>query len=125
MIIRQFCKYAIVGVLGFIVDAGILHLLLEHLNPYYSRLISFLSAVIATWILNRHYVFNKNKSASREGCAYLIVQSVGFLVNFIIYSILVYYGMIPLPALAIAAGVSLISNFLGSKFIAFKQNIGT
>ena len=121
MIARQFSKFILVGAIGFIIDAGILYILLSHTGPYYGRTISFSTAVLGTWLLNRNYVFKKNKSASREGCAYLLIQAIGFGINFIIYSLLIYQGFEALVALTIGAGVSLITNFTGSKIFAFKS----
>ena len=57
--IRQLGMFAIGGAIGFVVDAGILQLLVVGLawDRYTGRLISFLFAATATWIFNRHLHF--------------------------------------------------------------------
>jgi putative flippase GtrA len=121
MLLRQFSKFFVVGGIGFGVDAGVLYLLLAHLGPYYSRIISFLIAVLATWLLNRHFVFSKTQNSAREGISYFTVQGIGFLINFVIYSCLVYQGLIPFMALVFASALALFWNFSGAKFLVFKE----
>lgn len=122
MILRQFRNFFLVGGIGFLVDACILYLLLKSLGPYYSRIISFLLAVLVTWLLNRYFVFSKTQNFTREGVRYLSVQGVGFLINLIFYSYLVYRSFAPLLALIIASAVALFWNFTGAKYIVFKEN---
>ena len=120
MLLRQFSKFFIVGVVGFGVDAGVLYLLLANLGPYFSRLISFLIAVFVTWLLNRHFVFSKTQNSTREGISYFSVQGIGFLINFCIYSVLVYQEFMPFIALVIASAIALFWNFFGAKILVFK-----
>ncbi|WP_420792920.1 GtrA family protein [Lentisphaera marina] len=121
MIIRQFSKFIIVGAIGFLIDATILQIFLKFLGPYYARLLSFFIAVLGTWSLNRLYVFKKKKNTRNEACAYLSVQSTGFVINLAIYSFFIYKELLPFFALAIASASALIWNFLGAKYLVFKE----
>ena len=58
-----------------------------------SRAISFLIAVFTTWILNRTFTFTNSNlfSKKKEYFRYLIIQTVGALLNYFIFINLVYY----------------------------------
>ena len=58
-VIIQFFKFGLVGVVGFLVDVGVLQFCMAMfgMNPYSGRLVSFLAAASATWICNRHFTF--------------------------------------------------------------------
>ena len=62
----QFLKFGLVGLVGFVVDAGALFLLIAFgdLGPYIGRIYSFLIAASVTWVLHRHFTF---KSAQVKG----------------------------------------------------------
>ena len=120
MLLRQFSKFFLVGGVGFGVDAGVLYLLLSNLGPYYSRLISFLIAVFVTWLLNRHFVFEKTQNIAHEGARYFAIQGIGFLINLSLYSYLVYQAFNPFISLIFASALALFWNFFGSKFLVFK-----
>src|ERR1700756_4707662 len=83
---RQLLMFGIGGVIGFIVDAGILQLLVSGLawDRYTGRLISFLCAATATWVFNRHYTFRglRRHSLFGEWTRYIIAMSGGFAFNF-------------------------------------------
>ena len=121
-------SFAIIGGIGFVVDGGILTLL----NSFYgldllqSRLASFSAAVTVTWFLNRHLTFadRKARRATREWGRYVVINSVGALLNMAIFFWLVHRysslaGM-PLVPLAFASSIALVFNFFASKHIAFR-----
>ena len=92
-IARQFLSFSVVGTVGFVVDAGVLTLVLEttDLGLYVGRLISFVSAATVTWALNRRYTFRDAKKSKRFGqwARFLLVNSGGGLINYATYAVLV------------------------------------
>ena len=58
---RRLPGFAIVGAIGFLIDAGVLTLLMTRFgfDPYGARTISFTLAVTATWYMNRQWVFGR------------------------------------------------------------------
>ncbi|WP_264289067.1 GtrA family protein [Duffyella gerundensis] len=71
--------FALVGIAGFIVDALVLYLFKDFLGLYISRLISFLAAVVATWVLNRQLTFRQMSSSltkKKEFAHYLFLCSL-------------------------------------------------
>lgn len=126
---RQVVFFCIGGFIGFLIDAGIVQLLVTFLdaNPYVSRLFSFLCAATGTWIFNRHFTFKGVRHYGRFGewSRYLLAMSGGFAVNFSIYSALVYHHDLlqRLPALAVGVGSlgGFVVNFSASKFWIFRN----
>ena len=125
----QAAKFAVIGAIGFVVDGGVLSLLngLFELDLIRSRLISFLIAVTVTWLLNRYHTFSerRDRRATREWGRYLARNGTGALLNMGIFFWLIYrfewMTAWPIAALAVAAPIALVFNFLGSKHIAFQQ----
>ena len=61
--LKRFASYTTVGIIGFIVDAGILSALVHVWQwPHYTaRAVSFSAAVTVTWALNRRWVFARTQ----------------------------------------------------------------
>ncbi len=125
---RQIALFAVSGVLGFVVDAGIVQFLVRELgmNPYVARLFSFVAAATTTWAFNRRYTFAGHGGASkrRELARYLVAMACGFALNYGAYALCV--AAWPLvrqwPAIGVAAGsvAGAIINFLSSKYWIFR-----
>jgi len=128
--LKQIIRFGIIGTIGFGVDAFILMIGVNIflLSIEVSRIISFLCAVFVTWLLNRTFVFNINKefSKKKEYILYLIIQSIGALLNYGIFIVLIYmnevfedYLIVPL---AISSIVVMLFNYFAIKKIVFKDN---
>ena len=90
---NKFLKFALVGSIGFIVDAIIL-LVLVHIfdqTIIFSRIIAFFLAVFVTWIINRNFTFLRNTSykKGKEYIYYLTIQTIGAILNLIIFIVLI------------------------------------
>jgi len=126
--LREVLLFATAGLLGFVADAGVLYLLIERLGPYYSRAISFLCAVVTTWLFNRFVTFrgrNSGYSLWIEFIAYLGSMFTGGGINLGVYGVLV--GRLPstlgFPLLALVAGTlsGMIVNFAASRYLLFRH----
>ncbi len=124
----EFIKFGIVGVVGFLVDATVVFMLHEKLGAYGGRIISFLSAVIVTWLLNRSFTFNRhvrNNDWIKEFTKYISGMCVGGGANLLCYTFIMYNATANskniLIATAIGSIVGMIFNFTLSKFIIFKE----
>jgi putative flippase GtrA len=126
--VLTFLRFGLVGVLGFVVDAGVMQALvsLAGWGPVQARAISIPVAVFATWALNRTITFrDRDAPAMRSLARYIAVSAAGAAVNFVVYTGLVLsshaMAATPMAALAIASIVALVVNFLGSKHFAFNH----
>lgn len=125
---RQFALFCVAGVIGFLVDAGIVQGLVVGggFDPYASRIVSFLCALTATWLFNRRYTFasRRDEGLWREWSRYAFAMLGGFVANYATYAALVY--ALPLvrqwPVLGVAAGsvAGLAVNYLSSKFWVYR-----
>jgi len=112
--------FIVVGGIGFMVDAGILTVLVHTLawDPFGGRILSFLVAILVTWVLNRQWGFRKGKSKlkHREFVRYFSAQILGILINYgIFYGVLITYPSLEIyPVIPVAAGsaVAMTFNFI-------------
>ena len=126
---QQAGRFFIVGSIGFFVDGGLLTLLhsLFDFSLLHARLVSFAAAVTVTWWLNRQHTFADSKDARvvNEWARYVVVNSIGALLNLGIFLGLVYrFSALagwPILPLAIASSIALFFNFVASRNIAFRQ----
>lgn len=122
----RFMRFCIIGGIGFVIDAAILHLLTTsaRLDPLLARPLSILVAVTACWALHRFWTFqSQDKKWIREWSRFMLVNGVGASVNYLVYSALLVLALInsPLVALAIGSAAALALNYLGARFFAFSQ----
>jgi len=136
-IIKQAMKFILVGILNTLIDLGVLNLLIWlsgiAAGPFYSvfKGISFVAAVINSYLLNKFWTFRKKETGGvkREFSQFFIVSVIGFGINVGVASLVVnvigpQFGIsVKLWAnigAVCATFVSMIWNFLGYKFIVFK-----
>jgi putative flippase GtrA len=120
---RQLVWFGIGGFIGFVVDAGIVQLLVSKLDvdPYVGRLFSFVCAATATWVFNRHFTFHQrgNYGLFGEWSRYLVAMTGGFAINYTTYVLVVYFSHFvqTWPAIGVAAGSlpGSAANFLGAR----------
>lgn len=126
--LTRFLKFGVVGTLGFVVDAGVMQLLvsLAGVGAIEARAVSIPTAVLATWLLNRSFTFGKTSAAPALAslARYVAVSAGGATINFLVYTALVMasaaLAATPMIPLAIASVVALVFNYLGSKHFAFR-----
>lgn len=119
-------SFAVAGGIGFIVDAGVLTLLLAAtpLDPFSARLVSILIALSSTWLLNRNLTFGPSgRSLASEGVRYGGVGATTSIVNYLIYSVMliVFPRMPPLVALVAASGIAMILSYFGYARLVFNR----
>jgi putative flippase GtrA len=126
--ILQFLRFGVVGVAGFLVDAGVLTAMLWlGLGPYAGRVVSYLAAASTTFVLNRAWTF---RTASREAPVaaqwgqFVLLNLVGFVANYGTYAMLVAGTQIVAahPVIGVAAGsvAGMFINFGLSRRYVFK-----
>jgi len=129
---RELVRFAVGGVLGFVVDTAALYLGLALGAGYFAgRACSFLIAVWTTWQFNRRFTFasGRRESAWAEWWRYLLAMSAGGLANLAAYaltvSILPKAPWLPLVAVAVGSAVGMGFNFASAKWWVFRRSGGT
>jgi putative flippase GtrA len=123
----QFLRFCGVGTVGFVIDAGILQVLVVEVNanPYIARILSFLIAASGTWLMNRRYTFEVwHKPTHAEWMGYVALMILGALVNYGTFALCITFWMLAhtQPWLGVAVGsiAGLGINFSMSRLL-FRQ----
>ena len=125
---RELVLFGIGGVIGFIVDAGIVQFLVREwaIDPYLARVVSFLAAATTTWSFNRKFTFAGKSSGSRrrELLRYIVAMAGGFALNYGAYALCVATWPLvrswPAIGVAIGSAAGAVLNFLSSKYWIFR-----
>ncbi len=118
--VRQFYRYLWVGGIAFVIDAGLL-LLLVKLNLYYiiANTIAFLVANVFNFFAAHYFVFGKKSRFSNLYHIYtfiLIISTVGLLLNdAILYIAVDFMSLSLLFSKVLATALVLIWNFSARK----------
>ena len=120
-------RFGLVGVIGFLVDAGWLAVLLGTAGPYWGRLASFSIAVLVTWACNRSFTFADRKSGLsrvREFRRYFAAMLAGGAVNYVTYALIVLAfgstGWVPFIGLAVGSLAGMAINLTLASLVVFR-----
>lgn len=125
---KEFLSFVVVGAIGFVVDVGVLYLAAPHLGWYGGRVVSWIAAATATWLLNRHFTFRarrSDRSIAREYAHYMLTMLGGALVNYAAYVLTLHWiGGTWAPTLGVAIGscAGLVVNFLSARHLVFRAS---
>jgi putative flippase GtrA len=129
----QVVSFALVGVVGYVVDSAITYVCAQYLSlsPELARPPGFIVATVVNFLLNWAITFRYSGAPlMRAFVRYWLVASVGLAVNYAVYSACVLlaprFGVTPVPAIlplfiAAGIGVSMIFTFVGFRFFAFRS----
>jgi putative flippase GtrA len=126
---REFLRFGTVGVAGFVVDTAVLYAMLGlGAGLYGGRAVSYVVAATTTWALNRAWTFRHRAAGQevhRQWALFLVVNLVGFALNYGTYALLVAY--VPFvaehPVVGVAAGAvaGMFANFFFSRQVVFRD----
>lgn len=126
---RTLRNFALVGGVGFAIEAILLTVLVQLAGwqPGYARIPSFLTAVLATWALNRLHTFAGRglERRSVEAFFYILIQVCGAAINLAIFGVcLVFWPQlrsVPVIPLAIGAVGGFAFNFGASNAVLYAR----
>lgn len=130
-----FFRFALVGVTISIIDAGLVYLLkdLPGMNVYLARVFSYGAAMATGFLLNRYFTFHHvdfGRKFWSQLFRFLSVHSMGGVINFGVFSLVVYLGsraelpsiwlnLMPLLGVWLGGMVGMTFNFLLSRKLVF------
>lgn len=123
---NRFVRFALIGAIGFVADAGMLYLLLHSttLGAISARVASIAFALTVTWQLNRWLTFGpSSRPIAVEGARYGGIGMATSVVNFVVYSA-VLWAMPDLTvflALVIGSLAALVFSFFGYSRLVFDR----
>lgn len=130
-LLRELAFFGLGGVVGFLVDAGVLYALRQTLGLFGARGCSFLAAVLATWVFNRSITFKHRRSgldAGSEFVTYFALMLFGGAINYGVYAWLVvsYEIVFEMPVIGVAVGslAGMAVNLATSRLLIFRKHCG-
>ncbi len=124
--VRQFIKFALVGISSTVIDWGIYLVLTRFLGIYYlmAKILSFSIAVINSYIWNRRWTFRSNDPQKlREFIKFLIIAFVGVILNtLIMYIVVDFIRLSDIYGLFFASAIVMFWNFTANKYYTFKES---
>ncbi len=127
---KTFYKYGVVGVLGTLIDVGILYLLVEvsGINPetnglfYIFATISFVLAVINNFALNRIWTFsNRERNIKKQFAKFFIISLVGLaLTQSLLFIFVSQLSIWYIAAKLLTSIIVLLWNFTANKYWTFR-----
>lgn len=125
-LIRQIFRFALVGVIGYLVNAGLVEALAAQFGPVQAQALAFPAAVTVTWWFNRRFTFGASgHRLHQEWLRYVLANLLGWCANngayfWLIFALPVAYQH---PSIAVAAGslTGMIFNFSASRSLVFKK----
>ncbi len=124
-LISQLFRFGIVGVVCFIIDFALLHLLTELCGVYVlvSAAVSFSVSVVANYILSTYFVFdvNREKSQKKNFILFIIFSIIGLILTEILMKVgidllEINYSLVKI----IATVIVMIYNFVTRKLFMEK-----
>ncbi|WP_424812562.1 GtrA family protein [Roseococcus sp. YIM B11640] len=127
--IGQFLRFGVVGVVGFLVDAGVLMAMIAlGLGPYAGRVVSYLAAASTTFALNRAWTFStaaRDAPVASQWGRFVALNLIGFVANYGTYAALLAGTTLvaAYPVIGVAAGslAGMFINFGLSRRYVFKS----
>ena len=117
---KELKSFIVAGLSAVGTDLGIYYLLLNFLDIYIAKGISFLSGTIVAFIINKYWTFEKKKKSYIEIIRFAILYSITLGVNVLTNKLVLENSGILILSFIIATGVSAVLNFIGQKFWVFK-----
>jgi len=135
-VFSQIGRFAVIGILNTVLDFAVLNVLISLSGIAEGPLvttfkgISFIIAVINSYYWNKYWTFGFKGKVNREFLQFFVVSAVGFGLNVGAFAVVVNVigpvGGIPPEAWANVGALAgtfagLVWNFIGYKFIVFKE----
>jgi putative flippase GtrA len=121
-LLRTLLRFGLTGALGFVVDAGVLHVVvtLWGTSLYLARGCSFACAVTTTWLINRAITFSATRGWRRglltEWAAYVVASLGGGCINYAAFAAAVRLSPLlhEIPSIAVGIGTiaGMVFNFV-------------
>jgi putative flippase GtrA len=120
--IEAFARFCAVGVVGFVVDAGLTLVLTQTASwqPLPGRVLAFVIAATVTWALNRRFTFRSGAGAA-TWAPYVALTAIGAGINIGTYMAWLWFagedGSSILVGVALGSVIALGFNFVTSRAI--------
>ena len=123
---RRLGGFALAGLTGFAVDAGLTEGLAGFgVSPYLGRVFAVAVAIAVTYTINRNFTWKERRvTVPGRRMRYAAVSLVSIATNYLIFAAILAAMPNLRPVIAVAAGtaVGMVMNFVGYSRLVFKEN---
>lgn len=126
VILAQFFRFGIVGLIGLAIDTACVYGLRAALGLYGAGMVAYGVAATSTWVLNRLWTFRGLGSgpAHHQWVKFMLANLIGFVLNRGTYALLVTFvaaaAMQPIIATAAGSIAGMFVNFTLSRRVVFR-----
>ena len=123
ILIKQLFKYGIVGVFNTVITLATIFIVTHLLkNPYLANGIGYILGFCNSFIMNRFWTFKSTGSVKKESFTFIIIFGICYLIQLgIFYTLNAKLNLNTNWAQIIAMVFYTVINFLGNKFVTFKD----
>ncbi len=125
LILDQFFKYSLVGILNTLIGLSVIYFLFNVLHFHYivANIIGYGCGLINSFILNKKWTFESKRHFSKEIFPFLLVFGICYVINLlaVIFSVEVF-KIHPNIAQLIGIAIYSVSNFLINKYWTFSKS---
>ncbi|HSI86271.1 MAG: GtrA family protein [Candidatus Methylacidiphilales bacterium] len=122
-IYKELLKFLVTGGIAVGIDA-LAYVLLLHfiqMEPAWAKRLSFAVGSVWAFFANKYFTFAAKEFSSREPFLFLMVYIAGWMANSLVHDVVLYFTNWKIAAFIAATGISSCTNFVGMKFLVFRQ----
>lgn len=119
----QFARFVLVGLAATVAHYSVMFALVRFASmaPVLATSIGYCVGIVFNYMLSRTFTFRSDAPVASSFAKFALVYGVGLTLNGVIVGALAAQGIDLLLAQIAATGLVLGLNFLGSRFVAFRQ----
>jgi putative flippase GtrA len=119
---REIARFLLVGGIAVTIDAAVYAALLQlGWDPSWAKRASFLAGAAWAFLANKFFTFGSRSWQVAEPVWFVLVYAAGWLANSVVHDLTFHLFSREVLAFLAATAVSTVMNFLGMKFIVFRQ----
>lgn len=121
-ILKRLAGFAVAGLSGFVIDAGITEALVDlSVSPYVARIGAVAVAIGVTYTINRHLTFGDRRGAAGgRRLRYVTVSLLAIAINYGAFALTIALmpGVRPIAGVVVGTAIGMIINYVGySRFV--------
>jgi putative flippase GtrA len=114
-------RFSVTGVLAAGIDYGVYILLFHPAGIVLAKSVSFITATVFTFLMNKFWTFEKKGWDLKEVLKYVAFYAVSMVLNTLINKIIFDLTGQKVPAFIAATGFCAVFNFIGLRLVVFKK----
>lgn len=123
---RQLSRFLVIGTTSVLIDLAVYTLLTTTaLSPHLAKGISYVAGMIFGFLGNKFWTFGSRRKSASEPILYVVLYTVSLGVNVTINGMILAWTdhQWVMMAFLIATGVTTILNFLGMRWVTFREGV--